>query len=669
MVSFPILKSVYITEFGMYPGTEKTPGLHIDFHPGLTLILGANGLGKTTLVTMLFRAMTGPYELPSTALTGTLGNSKLQANLLPYAARRIFANRVKDGAKDSKILLVFQLNKSVISVERSCVDLRITKLVIDETEFEDADEEMYQQKICQLSSVSSFGDWILLLRYMVFYFEDRRGLVWDQSAQRQILRILFMTPEISETWLQKEREILELDSRMRNLNSAVNREEVAFRTVSTKSITADDVLAELRPLEKLQESDLNFRETLNEQNLGFETLRERSRLSYLQREQERESIYREYEHAKLTAIASRFPDRSETARYIFAQMMVEGSCLVCGSTVPAVAEELNKRIDESRCVVCSTNLEKVEKFDESTLLADKRVAVTSEKLFDADEALASAKQANEKSQIEYNAYIEKIVTLNVRIAERSERISMLVKRLPAENADLHKQESELSSLRVRVANQRQQLQQLQNSFRSFVAERNAEIALIAEELSTSFQIFATGFLLEDCRLTWSPQKGKLGEYGEPYDFPSFEMDLSGADFPSPVRRSGPEQVSESQREFIDLSFKMALSAISGVEGHSSLIIDAPESSLDAVFVERAANVLIKFAEKSSENRLVITSNLVEGSLLPRLIESAVNEGDGQKRVINLFKIATPTAAIRELREEYDTRLKLLFSKITTNDNT
>jgi len=39
------------------------------------------------------------------------------------------------------------------------------------------------------------------------------------------------------------------------------------------------------------------------------------------------------------------------------------------------------------------------------------------------------------------------------------------------------------------------------------------------------------------------------------------------------------------------------------------VIDAPESSLDAVFVTRAADVLTRFAADGG-NRLLITSNLI-----------------------------------------------------------
>ena len=60
MVNLPILQSLDVVGYGLYPGdSPSNPGLHIRFAPGLTLVLGANGLGKTTLVTMLYRLLVG----------------------------------------------------------------------------------------------------------------------------------------------------------------------------------------------------------------------------------------------------------------------------------------------------------------------------------------------------------------------------------------------------------------------------------------------------------------------------------------------------------------------------------------------------------------------------------------------------------------------------------
>ena len=83
MINFPIFEQSDVSDFGLFPGMVKDPrGLSIKFQPGLTLILGANGLGKTTLITILYRLLTGPFDIPALSERNDLGNANLQARAL-----------------------------------------------------------------------------------------------------------------------------------------------------------------------------------------------------------------------------------------------------------------------------------------------------------------------------------------------------------------------------------------------------------------------------------------------------------------------------------------------------------------------------------------------------------------------------------------------------------
>ena len=71
------------------------------------------------------------------------------------------------------------------------------------------------------------------------------------------------------------------------------------------------------------------------------------------------------------------------------------------------------------------------------------------------------------------------------------------------------------------------------------------------------------------------------------------------------------------------------------------------SSLDGVFVERAAEVLSRFGSPASPNRLLVASNVVQGDLIPALLKRACPPNESSERLINLIQLATPTAALRE----------------------
>lgn len=52
-IHFPIVQHLSVNDYGLYPGTPSKPGLELGFSPGLTLVVGTNGLGKTTLASTL----------------------------------------------------------------------------------------------------------------------------------------------------------------------------------------------------------------------------------------------------------------------------------------------------------------------------------------------------------------------------------------------------------------------------------------------------------------------------------------------------------------------------------------------------------------------------------------------------------------------------------------
>ncbi len=188
-------------------------------------------------------------------------------------------------------------------------------------------------------------------------------------------------------------------------------------------------------------------------------------------------------------------------------------------------------------------------------------------------------------------------------------------------------------------------------------------------IKNAFEEAARGFLLEDSGLSWSPIRVPVGQAGlegtEPVEYPAFAVDLSGGDFTNVVRRDGPDQVSESQREFIDLAFRMALIRVAAANQAGTIVIDAPESSLDAVFIDRAARVLAHFANGNGLNRLLVTSNLAGSELIPALLIAADNNTASRRnRIVDLFMLGVPTRAMLELSRDYDRYRNELYEKIS-----
>jgi hypothetical protein len=322
---------------------------------------------------------------------------------------------------------------------------------------------------------------------------------------------------------------------------------------------------------------------------------------------------------------------------------------------------LEQRIKGSECVVCGSSISTAPKRQDGL---GRQLDRAEKDLAKLEIALATAVELRDEAEGFYDAALTDYEEVATVVADLRAHIPALVRQLPPDEQALHAQSSEVSSLRARLDVLSRELDERRSEFEASVRRDMTTIARKRKPIIDRFQSFAEGFLFESSHLRWAPHSARVGQTGPMVDFPAFEVEMTGSDFPTPVRRSGPEEVSESQREFVDLAFRMTLLAVAGENGVGSIVIDAPESSLDAVFSKRAAEVLGRFADPTLGNRLVVTSNLVDGQLIPELVREAGIRSSSSGRVIDLLEVATPTGAIRALASQYGEVRDRIFTRST-----
>lgn len=666
MVNLPVLTSLQVRNYGLYPGLNRDGVFDVNLAPGLTVVLGANGLGKSTLVSILFRMLTGPWNvsLPE----GNLGTANLVAVPLSTQWRSTFSMRVNDAARNAEATVFFAIGVRKFKVTRSLMKLDLVSFTVDDAQ-PLTDEEELKRAILDAARIDSFGEWIFVLRTMVFFFEDRRMLVWDPSAQRQLLRCLFLEPTQSRDWWEAEREILQLDTRMRNLNAALVREEREERKNAKLSKAAPDVRAELTSKETLLRGVLDRQAKLVDSIEELDAVRRRSRLDALRAEEMLHNALHELERARLSAIESRFPSADESMRYIFSKLMSDDVCGVCQTPGRSDRrQQMLHAIDTKHCILCDAQI--TADVPDPIDLAEERLTALRARVQEATVTEMASRQALETSAAEYSGATRRLAELNVEAAELSSDVEALVRQLPPDEQVARQQSDDMANLKRRVIELKADLQVKREAFAGKMAQYRRHIGDFSDRVKVAFDEIAKGFLIETASLQWTPVRVKLGQAGTsgldlpPIEYPSFSIDMTGANFSSVVRRDSPEQVSESQREFIDLAFRMALVRVGTESQTSTIIIDAPESSLDAVFVNRAAKVLASFANANGSNRLVVTSNLAAGKLIPAMLNVAEsNPSERRNRIVDLFIAGVPTKAMTELRSEYEGLREELFSQI------
>ncbi|WP_119274885.1 AAA family ATPase [Taklimakanibacter deserti] len=200
MICLPILESLTIEKYALYPSSAQIP-FTATFQPGGTAVIGINGSGKSTLINICFRCLTGPSNLPTATSSGELGQVRPRAVPMTSGEARLFSNRVADGAATATATLKFALGDASVVVTRKLSDLSLVAMHLDlkdrrgRTQVVISDEKAFQEKLSELIGVGAFFDVLVILTFLTFMQEDRRSLVWDATAQRQILRVLLLPIE------------------------------------------------------------------------------------------------------------------------------------------------------------------------------------------------------------------------------------------------------------------------------------------------------------------------------------------------------------------------------------------------------------------------------------------------------------------------------------------
>lgn len=661
MISFPVFVNLRVENYQLFPGNPDGTGIDFTFQDGTSLIAGINGLGKTTLITMLYRMVVGPFELSKDDGARRFGSGARQ-DVVPWdSRRRFFTQRVPDRAKTAVATLTFVLGGRTFEVCRrleTCglvylmVDGQVLKVGVPETE--------YHTVIVEASHVGSFADFLTLTKYLTFFNEERRNILWDEQAQRQFFRILFLRPEDSREWARLEREIGQKDSGARNWSSLAYRMRRDLDELEASFLGNAGVGEELAVKSKLLQADQEALRDLEKQLIEHD-----GALKEVRRSLERSKIYedeaeRELEALRYSALSRLFPSLDDTARYVLTHLFSEGHCLACDADVPEERRRFEQMLTSGDCAVCGA-----EPARQRRVQASDKVAATSEierrRLEKARQALDSARQKRKADSLEEARLMDSRRKVLEELGHRTDAIRQLEiettslrARLPPEPSAIQDKRKALEGI---VASQRSDevaRALAEQEYSVLIGRLNETIRIATTKIAGYFSVLATAFLEEKCSLAFRMVSGRPSQNGINFDYPALKFEMTAAAFAGQQIRETPDDVSESQREFIDLAFRMALMLVASSDGPATLVMETPEASLDVIFMTKAADLLNRFAQDG--RRVVVTSNLTNTALIPALIGGPLKQDETLEarwsRVLNLLELAAPNAALRNFRQQY-----------------
>lgn len=622
-IYLPELLNISIKNYTLYPnGLDYT----FDFVKGVNLVLGGNGMGKTTFVNMIKFGIIGLYK-KAMDLTRTYKERAIIKRLLyPYD---YFFARKDDSvqiAGEATVTLTFRISKAIFVVTRSLDsgnlitahvnDTTLNGICISEDRYERLNQDQkkdyllksYEDEIERYSNLT-YDDLIFFVNEILFFGEDHKTVLWNDSldgkldVQNELFNKYFNEPELDQRRQDALREARYYDSLSRHKSEDMR----VIKSLMEKMKPADEDKVEAYSVPSAIDvvSLRTQLEAIKNQLASIQSHRDSlaNEISLLQGEINRSSL----EASKIDEEKRRLEGQMKSAIWeslhpmydvFIKNIQLNHICPICNQEDEELVEKIER--DSTSCFACgkeirtSTNDELVKQY--------KEVASYHRSVYQSI--------ANKQC---------KVKTIECEL----DRLDYEFKNIDLQRRSIQQQIRELEYQRSNVDTP-DKLQTLEDEYNKLSKEKednqkkSLKCALIAQELTSRIE--------EEILNNVTKFSGLFSAYAE--DFLGVKCELEYKSYDNGPKRFYPvidgkvrrqeESLSESQRFFIDHSFRMSILTFF-YQTPSFYIVETPDSSLDISYEKNAANVFARFL--SNPNSVILTSNLNNSAFVSHLIKN------------------------------------------------
>ena len=655
-IHLPVVERLRVVNYPLYPGSNKQ-GLDLIFDKGVTVVAGINGIGKTTLLNLLLRMLVGPTS-PSKAATRDMGlvSKRTLVNSRKFG---FFQDRAGVALQPSATAtLTFRIAGKQVAITRRLKNLEITKVLVSGRTIDTTDNAAFLADMAQLAGLANAYDFHMVVRYVQFFTEERLPLLWSPTAQLELFKMLFVDEAIGQKLNKLYSEIQGVDTDYRNrtyqYNQRKDKYELARAQNRVENVDLDDVRTKLAEATKELQGVTHTYRTANElvTNLA----------------RQREEIDRKIESLQLSLDQEVHAFHQQDAAYIAQalpqledkfQMLMQGlgsnlGCFVCGKGGKREVAVISKRLRDQHCFVCNASL--VQSTSNVVPISVRALQKIEQKI----EELRTEIHAHQKSLLtqsdEYTVALGNLRPLVTKRYELTMRIDQLNAQLPVATddpqtpllAELEAERWELDKLAEKRA-------ELGVKYKRQIDKLTQEMGALENNLGTRLQTYAEQFLHESVAVKFTRNHPfKVATGAAQVNLPTFRIAMTSSTHLAPHDRSTATSVSESQKEFLDLAFRMTLLDMVSYDGATMLVMETPEASLDSWFMDRAAQMIRKFSPEDGERLLLATSNVNGTTMIPALLGLVTRNGTikklpktKQNHIVNLMELAEEPGVLKD----------------------
>lgn len=610
-LKLPQIEKVSLRRFSIY---TANPDAEFSCGKGVLCLVGANGIGKSTLLSAINFCLTGMVPDPNRAFSSMEEYYKFNRNF----SRNYFRGRIHGTDEDeAEITLCFHLGEFKYVIRRGMFEpeelrgLTILKCGSDEiTLSTDAMSRTerhgaYVENFVKHSNVSTFDEFVFLQHFVFSFDEQRKTLFWNPPIMERVLyRAFGLDPDMAKNVDILRREIDQQDSRVRNRQWEATRmrkriHEIQAQTKATSSAqqTYDTLIADHEALSKqyAEESKIlrEYEDAINDTNLRLaeQSIRETS-------------LRDEY---------AQFFDRSFNFRPplsdhpLITQSLSEHTCGLCGNETDAALNVIATKSKKDTCPLCDSTVEQEpQAIDDVDRLKeiDKELMEVRLAIRDVLQSLIRLRAEESKARIEWNNIKDILDEFNRKNSTTLDGLRNLLAHGSA-NASLSLYAEQLATLEKEKNDAYKEREDLKAKQLKLQKNLEQHYLQVEEDFVPQFSELANRFL--GMPLTVQLDARSSGDL-------KLVVSVRG------TTRREQQQLSESQRFFLDIALRMALTRqMSDPTSRGGMYIDTPEGSLDIAYEKRAGDMLALFS--GSEHQVIMTANLNSSQLLLALARS------------------------------------------------
>jgi DNA repair exonuclease SbcCD ATPase subunit len=638
--NFPDITRIEIKNFSLF---KKTQHISLDIDKKVFCLAGANGLGKSTFVTIINYALTGIVKKADADFAWYKSIPGFYSKSKGFAAD-YFDGKVGEGDRDlAEVTLHFDIGEAAYKVTRGFFEpdeLRCFERTVKGRSIglpknpTPADlNKKYEEYVAKDIGLSEFDQFVFLQIFVLTFDETHQLLFWNDHLIERVLHLFFgLDSSKAKLADQLRKYISKYESNAKNIQWNITKARNERRNIIDQMENSDihkESADELRIYEDHKKLTEELDELYNESESISDNLRDT------------EVLIADYS-LKISAIKSEY-------ELIFNRSNPDETPIERNTEIIDVLNELKVKIfsGEDYQPALDRLVRIIQGLKKKYIRADSKEFL--EELKKIDEELFKLKNEAQTVQVQKNRLIEEEKTGLVKISEVKEKITQIEK----DNSDLIKKlnrpktEDGLSSL---IDNYKEQIDRYQKKKDEAIEKRDQkknELEPLKKELGIQYNKAESKFI----PIFNGYAKSFLGlnidiQLSITSKATTFKLDINDS------QRKKSHQLSESQRYFIDIALRMALIQLGTHD--CTLLIDTPEGSLDIAYESRAGKMFADFSKKGYN--LMLTANINTSQLLLQLAKKCTESGMHIERM-------TEWTILSDVQQQEEDVIEEAYSKI------